>query len=316
MSKILEKAVSKRLAVHKESNNLRDKFPSAYHSFHSTEIALVRIQNDLLKALDDKKCCFLVMLDLSAAFYTVDHGILIARWAGRFGIRGSALEWIKSYLHERGQFVTIKGCSSDTKKLDCNVPQGSVLGPDFYSDYNNPVTDIFKKYGIGYHQYADDTQVYVTFCPGIDEQEALATLEACLAEVRQWFASNSLRLNDQKTEFIIIGRTHNLQKVSTQEIAIGKDKIDPTASLKNIGAIFDQNMSLEKQLNNTCKSAWYKLYQPCQIRKYLTTDQLKAAVHAYVTSILDQNNSLLKGLPKTILQNTPTCLQNSYGMWT
>ena len=131
MSKILEKVVSKRLAVHKESNNLRDKFPSAYHSFHSTEIALVCIQNDLLKALDDKKWCFLVMLDLSAAFDTVDHSILITRWAGRFGIRGSALEWIKSYLHERGQFVTIKGCSSDTKKLDCNVPQGSVLGPDF-----------------------------------------------------------------------------------------------------------------------------------------------------------------------------------------
>ena len=81
MSKILEKVVGKQLVVHRENNSLRDTMQSAYRCFHSTETALVRIQNDLLRALDEKKCCFLVMLDLSAAFDTVDHDInLEAGW--------------------------------------------------------------------------------------------------------------------------------------------------------------------------------------------------------------------------------------------
>lgn len=187
------------------------------------------------------------------------------------------------------------------KEKDCDVPQGSVAGPGLYSDYSTPVTDIFKKHYIGYHQYADDTQIYLSFKPGTSEAEAKVLLERCLSEVRQWFALNSLKLNDQKTEFIIIGKTKSLKKVTTDSITIGKSLVTPTECVKNIGAVFDQNMSLEVQVNKTCKSAWIKLYQICKIKKFLTTDQLKAAIHAYVIAVIDQNNSLLKGLPKSLL---------------
>ena len=108
-----------------------------------------------------------------------------------------------SYLHKRSQFALVNGTSSSAKELNCNVPQGSVLGPNEYSDYNSPVADIFRKYGMDYHQYADDTQVYIAFSPDTGEEEALEILESCLQDVWKWFATNYLRLNDQKTEFII-----------------------------------------------------------------------------------------------------------------
>jgi hypothetical protein len=301
LSKVLEKVVSKRLVSHKEKHGLQDKMQSAYRRFHSTETALVRIQNDLLRGLDMKQCCFLVMLDLSAAFDTVDHQILLNRLDGRFGIRGAALDWVASYLHKRSQFVLVNGTSSSEQELNCSVPQGSVLGPNEYKDYNSPVADIFRKYGMDYHQYADDTQVYIAFSPDTGEEEALEILESCLQDVWKWFATNYLKLNDQKTEFIIIGKPHALRKIKTQAITVGKARVTPVDTVKNIGAVFDKNMTLDAHVNKLCKCAWFRLHQICKIKKYLTTDQLKSAIHAYVTSILDQNNCLLKGLPKTSL---------------
>jgi hypothetical protein len=153
LSKILEKIVAKRLLEHKDKNLLHEKMQSAYRKHHSTETALVRIQNDILRAIDNKQCVCLVLLDLSAAFDTVDHPTLITRLSDRFGVRNSALEWIKSYLHERKQFVNILGVKSAAHVLNCNVPQGSVLGPGMFGDYDSPVAAIFCKYGIEYHLY-------------------------------------------------------------------------------------------------------------------------------------------------------------------
>jgi hypothetical protein len=122
VSKVLEKVVAKRLQHHRDSNQLNEKMQSAYRRHHSTETALLRIQNDLLGAVDSKKCTYLVLLDLSAAFDTVDHPILLQRLADQFGIRDSCLNWIQSYLHNRKQFVVINGATSDKHTLDCDVP--------------------------------------------------------------------------------------------------------------------------------------------------------------------------------------------------
>ena len=98
ISKILEKVVLQQINKHKAANNLNEKFQSAYRKHHSTETALLRIQNDLLQSMHKKQCCFLVLLDLSAPFDTVNHSILVDRLSGRFGIRGDASKWIQSYL--------------------------------------------------------------------------------------------------------------------------------------------------------------------------------------------------------------------------
>ena len=117
-----------------------------YKEDHSTETTVLKIQNDVLKTIDNQKCVFLVLLDMSAAFDTVDHGVLLNRLSDRIGIKGKALDWIASYLHERKQFVVIDGKKS--------IPQGSVLGPGMFSDYESPVGDIFCRQNIPFDLYA------------------------------------------------------------------------------------------------------------------------------------------------------------------
>ncbi len=132
-SKIVEKVIDSQLQSYittNMSNNLYDPLQSAYKEFHSTETALVKVTNDILCAIDNKKLVILVLLDLSAAFDTVDHKILLHTLEHEFGIIGIALAWIKSYLSGRYQTVYINGTSSTTKRpLSCGVPQGSVRRP-------------------------------------------------------------------------------------------------------------------------------------------------------------------------------------------
>ena len=300
LSKTLERAAGKRMKVHKDTKKLNEKNQSAYREGHSTETALVRIQNDVLRAIDTKRCVFLVLLDMSAAFDTVDHSVLLNRLSNRFGIQGLALQWIESYLGDRKQFVLVHGTKSDLQKLDCNVPQGSVLGPGLFGDYSSPVGDIYRDHDVDYHQYADDNQAYLSFSIG-EEEVMLHRLERCIHDVRLWMATNYLKVNDEKTEFIILGSKHNLAKVKTTEISVGESAVHASTSVKNIGATFDEEMKMEKQVALTCRSAWHHLYKLSKIKKYLSDSQLRSVIQAFVISKLDQNNSLLVGLPKCLI---------------
>ena len=116
---------------------------SAYKSFHSCETALLRVQNDILLAIDNRHCVMLLLLDLSAAFDTVDHVILLKRLNSKFSIRGTALDWFRSYLTNRTQVVLIDGRKSQSRELKCGVPQGSVLGPILYLPILLPTFYVF-----------------------------------------------------------------------------------------------------------------------------------------------------------------------------
>lgn len=125
LAKILEKVASAQLQEHVVVHNLQDKYQSAYRPAHSTETAMLRITNDLLRAADDGKAGCLVLLDLSAAFDTIDHKIPLRRLSSRIGLSESAVNWFASYLEDRYQTVKIGGVSSDGLKLQYGVPQGS-----------------------------------------------------------------------------------------------------------------------------------------------------------------------------------------------
>ena len=265
VSKTLEKVAGKQLQSHKQKDKLNEKMQSAYREGHSTETALLRIQNDLLQAMDKRQCVYLVLLDLSAAFDTVDHSILQCRLSERFGVNGSALKWVASYLESRKQFVVVNGTRSEEHTLDCNVPQGSVLGPGFFGDYTSPIGDIFRKHEIGFHLYADDTQVYLCFPPD-QENSARQKLELCIAEVRSWMARNFLKLNDEKTDFMVVGSKYHLSKVTTSHITIGDSHISDSEFVKNIGAVLDKEMKMEKQVKSVLKSAWHSLYELSKIK--------------------------------------------------
>ena len=143
------------------------------------------------------------MLDLSAAFDTIDHDILLSRLCNVYGITSNALDWFRSYLTGRIQRVVIEDSVSVDQELDFGVPQGSVLGPRIYCMYTKPVSDIIQRHGLSHHSYTDDTQLYMTMDhSNNDWRDGLARIEVCVSEIREWMNQNMLKLNDDKTELI------------------------------------------------------------------------------------------------------------------
>ena len=165
LSKLLEKIVQKRLQSYISDSGVTMAHQSAYRRFHSTETALIKLYSDLLLAADRGEISALCLLDMSAAFDTVDHDILIRRLENRFGISGSALGWFRSYLTDRSFEVSDGDSSSKKVQLVCSVPQGSVLGPLLFVLYTDELVDIAKSMGLEIHIYADDTQLYIHFKP-------------------------------------------------------------------------------------------------------------------------------------------------------
>ena len=163
VSKCLEKVVATQLDQYITRNNLGESLQSGIKKHHSTETALVKVQNDILQATDNQNSVILVLLDLSAAFDTVDHEILIRKFSSRYGITGKAHEWFKLYFDERSFTVHILDGQSTKRTIRSGVPQGSILGPMLFSLYISPIGEIMRSLGIDYHLYADDTQLYITF---------------------------------------------------------------------------------------------------------------------------------------------------------
>ena len=139
ISKTIEKCVAKQLIQYLDINDLGETFKSAYKRNHSTETALLRVHNDIAMAIDQHNSVILVLLDLSVAFDTVDHDILLSRLSNRFGITGTVLEWFRSYLSDRTHFVQVNGACSASHVLEFGVPQGSVLGPLLYIQCTHPL---------------------------------------------------------------------------------------------------------------------------------------------------------------------------------
>ena len=127
--------------------------------------------------------------------------------------------------------------------------------------------------------------------------KVLDRMQSCIAAIKSWMASNWLKLNDDKTEFITLGSRANLTKVSTEYITVGEHHIKKSQNVRNIGAIFDASFTMEQQVIRTAQTAWFHLFNISKIRSYLTKEQTQSTIHAYVTSRLDQNNSLLNGIP-------------------
>ncbi len=300
VSKLCERVVAKQYCGHLTANKLYSKFQSAYREGHSTETALLYVQNDILMSMDKGEVTLLLLLDLSAAFDTLDHSILLKRLESRFGINGMALKWIKSYLTGRQQSVVINGVRSEKQALKYGVPQGSVLGPLLFTAYTAPLEDIADKHNLKIHMYADDTQPYISFKPTVPmaEENAVTILEDCVNDIRHWMYTNKLVLNDEKTVFLLIGRKSCTDKVSLTSIKVGETAISPSDPVLNLGSLWDNEMSMDKHISKICSSTFHHLRNIASIRKYLTKKQTEIIIHAYITSKLDYCNSLLKGVPE------------------
>ena len=240
-------------------------------------------------------------MDLSEAFDTIDHNILISRLENRFHVTGPVLAWFESYLKDRHQSVCIGNDKSDYLPLNYGVPQGSVLGPLLFVIYTTPLGDIIQKYGLGYHMYADDTQLYLSFHPQKDQDDALSTIQQCLVEIKHWMHVNLLKLNADKTDVVVFGTKKKVTDLNNFSVSMDQCAISPSPSARNLGIIYDSTLNMEEHVSKVCCKAYMQLKNIGRIRRYLTEDATKSLAHAFVCSHLDYGNSLLYGLPGTLL---------------
>ena len=244
-----------------------------------------------------------MLLNLSAAFDTIHHGTLLHRLELNLGLRGTALDWMTSYLANRKQCVTIYGRSSQPTTLKYGVPQGSVLGPKLFTIYSAPIAAICRKHNLCVQMYADDTQLLAYFdvkTTGMKDATR-HRIEACIGELRSWMKANHLKLNDDKTELLIITSPYYQGRVQNSAIQVGDNRVEAATSTRDLGVILDSTLNMKNHVTAICKSAYYHLRNISAIRKSLDTKSAETLVHAFVTSRLDCGNSLLAGLPISLL---------------
>ena len=200
--------------------------------------------------MDCRRGVLLVLLDLSAAFDTLDHGILLKRLHD-IGARHTALEWFKSYLNERTFTVMIGQTMSARCEVLCGVPQGSVLGPMLFNVYCLPIRDIFAKHNLRYHIYTDDTQLYVE-CPPNDHTDTSRQIRECAEDLRRWLTDNRLLLNEDKTEAILF--RSSVPVTSTINMGGCVAQLKPT--VRDIDVVLDTRLDMASQVSSVCRSAY------------------------------------------------------------
>jgi hypothetical protein len=296
VSKVIEKAVAQQLTDHLRVNTLMEPKQSAYRSGHSTETALLSIQNDVLQALGEREAVLLVLLDLSAAFDTIDHTMLL-QTLHRLGIRGTALDWFRSYLTNRSQVTCVGSEKSDPAPLSCGVPQGSVLDPILFTLYTSSLGELLREQGVCYHLYADDSQLWIR-CNPRNPHHAVQQMEACIASVQTWMATHFLKMNAEKTEFLVISSTKMALKIPPLCISVGGCEVKPSAKAKNLGVIVNHNATMDEQVSSVCRSCYQQLHCLRKIQRFVSRDAMEKLIHAFITSKVDYCNALYIGIPQ------------------
>jgi hypothetical protein len=307
LSKLLERIVQNQLQSHLNVHGLMPSTQSAYRAYHSTETALLKICNDILLAADEGDVKALCMLDLTAAFDTVDHDVLLSKLQQMFGISGMVLTWLKSYLMNRTYRVIYAGRLSGRIVIICSVPQGSVLGPLLFILYVADVSDLVARHNMNCHSFADDTELYR--CSKPDLAAAVASeISGCMSELSEWMSSHRLKLNQDKTEFMWFGTLNQLAKLREDmpQLTLGNCVIPVSDEARSLGVILDSDLAMKRHVQTVSRGSFFQLRQLRNIRHSVDPSTAATLVHAFVTSRLDYCNSLLAGAHRVVtdvLQN-------------
>uniref|UniRef100_A0A8C6P6I6 Reverse transcriptase domain-containing protein n=1 Tax=Nothobranchius furzeri TaxID=105023 RepID=A0A8C6P6I6_NOTFU len=292
ISKVVEKLALTRLTSHLDDNGLLDPFQSGFRRNYSSESAHIRILSNILILTDSGSHVLLLLLDLTAAFNTVDHTILLHRLEFWVGVTGTALEWFKSYLNGRCFSVHVGDCSSPNVPLPWGVPQGSILGPLLFSIYILPLGKILASLGVNYHFYADDCQIYLQ----INQKHSFSIMSECLSQVRSWLSQNCLRLNDSKSDAILFSPTNMNGALDVSTLPLNLK-----SCATSLGVKLDSDLSMSSQVNATVKSCFFQLRRITRLKSILKLLDLESVIHVFITSCLDYANSVLIGINASAL---------------
>ena len=247
LGKLIERIAGSFINDFVTEQSLQDPRQSAYMKNHSVETAVVHLCSDVLVAMDEGNITAVVLLNLSSAFDTVDHDIMVQQFS-HLRITGTVLDWCKSYLTGRTQAVCVGSASLGSVAMPYSVPHGSVLGPQMFSLYVLPICEIITKHDLQYDLYADDIQLYASCSPHQAELDSLcARLENCISEIKEWMKRNFLKLNKAKTEFIVLGSEKQRLKVTLPYLKVGDVRIPPADKVRSLGLLLDANMIIVPQ---------------------------------------------------------------------
>ena len=266
-SKIFEKVMYKRLHRFLEIHKVLYSLQFGFQENHSIDHALVSLTEAVRSTLDNKRLGCGIFIDLQKAFDTVNHRILLSKLE-HYGIRGCALEWFRSYLSDRKQYVSVNGSNSNLLSITCGVPQGSVLGPLLFLIYINDLPNVSKK--LTFYLFADDTNIYYE---SKDLLNLIKIVNKELRLVKKWLDANKLSLNIDKTNYIIF-HSSSVNVPSRSDIKIGKKHIKRVKFVKFLGLLLDEHLSWKYHLSELSK----KLARTCgmffKIRNLLPLDVL------------------------------------------
>ena len=309
LSKLVEKCVLQQFNAHCERYGLIPDFQYAYRKGYSTETCLMKLCNDLLWSMERQEVTMVVLLDLSAAFDTVDHDLLPTIFQNCFGITGTALQWYDNYLRPRRMKVCVNGIYSNELNLKYGVPQGSCSGANNFVAYCAPIEDIVKE-PVSINGYADDHSLRHTFNPNsrADESQCVRDLQISVQDIAKWMTSMRLKLNCDKTELILFGSRQQLLKYKTGEIELDGNLILMSQYVRYLGGGLDSTLSFKKHINNAAGVAMANFFRIRGIRKYLNRDACKTLLLGLCISHLDYANAILYGLPDVDI-NKLQCIQ-------
>jgi len=307
LSKLLERLVVYQLLNYLTSADLLSSLQSGYRAGHSTETAVLRVLSDILRAVDSGDVAALVLLDLSAAFDTVDHDILLKRLQATFGITDVAHRWIRSYLSGRTQRVRHGANISSITRLLCGVPQGSVLGPILFVLYTVDLIPLIQSHGLSAHLYADDTQVYGS-CRPVDVVSFSSDLSRCVDETSGWMKSNRLQSNPDKAEVLWCTTSRRQHQLPTTPLSIDGAAVDPAKSVRDLGIYIDSDLVMRTHVQRTVSRCFSALRQLRQIRRSVPPDTFQSLIVSLVISRLDYGNAVLVGLPVYLVRRLQSVL--------
>ena len=271
IAKVFESMVHGQLYEYLGRNKILSEEQTGFRPNRSTQDALLRAIDDWKSALDSGQIVAAVMIDLSKAFDSINHNLLLKKLHA-YGVQGVELAWFSNYLTERKQRVVMNGVPSQWAEISTGVPQGSILGPLLFVIFVNDLPSVVEECTV--NLYADDTALYSVHS---DPGELSRRVQEDLQRVAEWITRNGLRMNVNKTQLLVLNRKGKQSIADSVQVSVGDSKLQKQDCVKYLGVSIDKDLSWKTHIEQIRAQCMAKLaairragsYLPCHVRKLL-----------------------------------------------